>query len=163
MDIQIIRQRIFVIRQQQVMLDYHLAELYGVETRVLKQAVRRNINRFPADFMFELEREELQNLTSQIVMSSYGGTRHLPFAFTEQGVAMLSSVLNSPQAVAVNIEIMRTFVSLRRINIEYEWINHRLDELERQYDAKFDDIFMALEQLLMKPKERNPIGFKKFD
>jgi ORF6N domain len=163
MDIQIIRQRIFVIRQQQVMLDYHLAELYGVETRILKQAVRRNINRFPADFMFELEREEFQNLTSQFVMSSYGGTRHLPFAFTEQGVAMLSSVLNSPQAVAVNIEIMRTFVSLRRINIEYEWINHRLDELEKQYDAKFDDIFMALEQLLMKPKERNPIGFKKID
>jgi hypothetical protein len=163
MDIQIIRQRILVIRQQQVMLDYHLAELYGVETRVLKQAVRRNINRFPSDFMFELEREEFQNLTSQFVMSSYGGMRHLPFAFTEQGVAMLSSVLNSPQAVAVNIEIMRTFVSLRRINIEYEWINHRLDELEKQYDAKFDDIFMALEQLLTKPKDRNPIGFKKID
>ena len=145
------------------MLDYHLAELYGVETRVLKQAVRRNINRFPPDFMFELDKEEFENLTSQIVMSSHGGTRYSPFAFTEQGVAMLSSILNSPQAIAVNIEIMRTFVNLRKMNLEYEWLNHKLNDLEKRYDAKFDDIFMALEQLLTKPKERNPIGFRKSD
>ena len=163
MDISIIQQRIIVIRQQQVMLDYHLAELYGVETRVLKQAVRRNLHRFPSDFMFELEKSEFENLTSQIVMSSHGGTRYLPFAFTEQGVAMLSSVLNSPQAIAVNIEIMRTFVNLRKANIEYEWLHHKINDLEKRYDAKFDDIFMALEQLLTKPNPRTPIGFKKLD
>ncbi len=161
MDISIIQQRITIIRQQQVILDYHLAELYGVETRVLKQAVRRNISRFPPDFMFELEKSEFENLTSQIVMSNRGGTRYLPFAFTEQGVAMLSSVLNSPQAIAVNIEIMRTFVNLRKANLEYEWLHHRIDDIEKRYDAKFDDIFMALEQLLKEPKPRNPIGFKK--
>jgi hypothetical protein len=146
-----------------VILDYHLAELYGVETRVLKQAVRRNIHRFPSDFMFELDKNEFENLTSQIVIPSHGGNRFMPFAFTEQGVAMLSSVLNSPQAIAVNIEIMRTFVVLRKMNLEYEWLHNRLDDLEKRYDAKFDDIFMALEQLLTKPKERNPIGFKKIN
>ena len=163
MDISLIQQRIIIVRQQQIILDYHLAELYGVETRVLKQAVRRNINRFPDDFMFELDKVEFENLTSQIVMSNHGGTRYMPFAFTEQGVAMLSSVLNSNQAVAVNIEIMRTFVKLRKSNLEYEWINDRINNLEKQYEAKFDDIFMALEQLLTKPKTRNPIGFKKLD
>ena len=142
-----------------MILDYHLAELYGVETRVLKQAVRRNLHRFPSDFMFEMEKSEFENLTSQIVMSSHGGTRYLPFAFTEQGVAMLSSVLNSPQAIAVNIEIMRTFVNLRKANLEYKWLHDRINDLEKRYDTKFDDIFMALEQLLTKPKPRNPIGF----
>jgi hypothetical protein len=161
MDISVIQQRIVIIRQQQVMLDYHLAELYGVETRVLKQAVRRNMNRFPSDFMFELEKPEFESLTSQIVMSNRGGTRYSPFAFTEQGVAMLSSILNSPQAIAVNIEIMRTFVNLRKINVEYEGLHHRIDDIEKRYDSKFDDIFMVLEQLLKEPKPRNLIGFKK--
>lgn len=111
----IIQQKIHIIRGEQVMLDYDLAELYGIETRILNQAVKRNIKRFPPDFMFQLNKEEWKNLKSQIVISSWGGTRKLPFAFTEQGLTMLSGVLNSDTAIEVNIAIMRTFVAVRRL------------------------------------------------
>ena len=111
----VIQQRIHIIRNMQVMLDFDLAELYQIETRVLNQAVKRNIKRFPSDFMFQLTKEEWDNLKSQFVTSSWGGTRKLPFAFTEQGVAMLSSVLSSDTAIEVNIAIMRTFVAVRQL------------------------------------------------
>lgn len=102
------------------MLDFHLANLYEIETKVLKQAVKRNINRFPTDFMFELNKEEFESLRSQFVTSKRGGLRYMPFAFTEQGVAMLSSVLNSDKAIAINIAIMRTFVSIRHFSLQYK-------------------------------------------
>ena len=114
MEIEIIKEKIHVIRGQKVMLDYDLSAMYEIETKVLKQSVRRNINRFPSDFMFELSKEEFDNLRSQIVTSNYGGRRYLPFAFTEQGIAMLSSVLKSEIAVEINISIMRTFVAIRK-------------------------------------------------
>ncbi len=115
MPVALIESKISYLRRHTVMLDNDLAALYGVETRVLKQAVRRNISRFPEDFMFELSGDEFENLRSHFVISSWGGTRYLPMAFTEQGVAMLSSVLNSERAVNVNIQIMRTFIKLRKM------------------------------------------------
>ena len=112
----IIQQKIFVIRGEQVMLDFDLAEMYGMETKALKQAVKRNMNRFPSDFMFQLTKEEFESLRSQFVTSNKrGGTRYMPFAFTEQGVAMLSGILNSDIAIEMNIAIMRTFVAVRRL------------------------------------------------
>lgn len=142
------------------MLDFHLAELYGVETRTLKQAVRRNMNRFPADFMFELRREELTNLTSQSVMSSYGGLRHLPYAFTEQGVAMLSSVLHSERAVEVNIAIMRAFVLMRQHLTDYDSLREELKRLEADVNSQFANVHEALAYLLSPANEREPIGFR---
>ena len=145
------------------MLDFDLALLYQIETKVLKQAVRRNIERFPEDFMFELTIEEFDNLRSQIVTSSYGGTRYMPFAFTEQGVAMLSSVLNSKKAIEVNIAIMRTFVVLRNSILSLEEITNRVSEIEQQ----FPEIYKALNYLMdtnqknIEQKERSKIGFKK--
>jgi len=145
------------------MLDFDLAFLYQIETKVLKQAVRRNIDRFPEDFMFELTIEEFDNLRSQIVTSSYGGTRYMPFAFTEQGVAMLSSVLNSKKAIEVNIAIMRTFVVLRNSILSLEEITNRVSEIEQQ----FPEIYKALNYLMdtnqknIEQKERSKIGFKK--
>lgn len=153
------------------MLDFHLAGLYGVETRVLKQAVKRNIIRFPDDFMFELTDEEMEGLVSQIVIPSrkvFGGAR--PFAFTEQGVAMLSSVLRSPTAINVNIAIMRTFVMIRRLAAEYDELRKRIEDLEKDMDMQFSDvdsqfkeIYEALTVLLARPqqKERPRIGFIK--
>jgi hypothetical protein len=125
------------------------------------QAVKRNIERFPIDFMFQLEAEEWLNLRSQIVTSSHGGTRYMPYAFTEQGVAMLSSVLRSPRAVQVNIEIMRAFVRLRRMLTENRLLSARIDQLEAQYDKQFKVVFDALRQLMNPPpdKKRRPIGF----
>ena len=119
MEIEIIKEKIHIIRGQKVMLDFDLAFFYGTETKVLKQAIRRNLNRFPSDFMFELSKEEFDNLRSQFVTSSYGGRRYLPFAFTEQGIAMLSSVLKSEIAVEINISIMRTFVAIRKFASDY--------------------------------------------
>jgi len=116
------------------MLDRDLAELYGVETRVLKQAVKRNINRFPDDFMFELTKTEFENLRSQIVISSWGGLRYAPMAFTEQGVAMLSSVLRSKRAIKVNIQIMRVFIKLRKMYIHHEDLKQKIIAQERKYD-----------------------------
>ena len=161
--LEIINNKIHVIRNQKVMLDFDLALLYQIETKVLKQAVRRNIERFPEDFMFELTIEEFDNLRSQIVTTSYGGTRYMPFAFTEQGVAMLSSVLNSKKAIEVNIAIMRTFVVLRNSILSLEEITNRVSEIEQQ----FPEIYKALNYLMdtnqknIEQKERSKIDFKK--
>jgi hypothetical protein len=162
MKLEIIQQQIIELRGQKVMLDFHLADLYEIETKVLKQAVKRNINRFPTDFMFELSNEEFESLRSQIVTSKRGGLRYMPFAFTEQGVAMLSSVLNSEKAIAINIAIMRTFVSLRQFALNYKDLNDKITEIEKQ----FPDIYKILNFLMNKEKtvlikERNKIGFKK--
>lgn len=162
MKLEIIQQQIIELRDQKVMLDFHLADLYEIETKVLKQAVKRNINRFPNDFMFELTKEEFENLRSQFVTSKRGGIRYMPFAFTEQGIAMLSSVLSSEKAIAINIAIMRTFVSLRQFALNYKELNDKVTEIEKQ----FPDIYKILNFLMDKEnstssKERNKIGFKK--
>ncbi len=143
------------------MLSADLAELYQVEPRVLVQAVKRNIARFPEDFMFQLTEEEFSNLKSQIVISSWGGLRRAkPYAFTEQGVAMLSSVLRSKRAVQVNIEIMRTFVRLRRILASNVDLARKLDALEKKYDAQFKVVFEAIRELMKPPEtKRRSIGF----
>ena len=152
--------RILLLRDQRVMLSSDLAALYEVEPRVLMQAVKRNSTRFPEDFMFQLSRDEWLNLKSQNVISSWGGTRTQPYAFTEQGVAMLSTVLKSPRAVQANIEIMRTFVRLRRILTENSDLSRRLDELEQHYDEQFKAVFDALRQLMTPPTNSGrSIGF----
>ena len=155
-----IDQRILIIRGQKVLLDSVLADLYGVETKVLLQAVKRNIDRFPEDFMFTLTKQEFNHLRSQIVTSSRGGRRTPPHAFTEQGVAMLSSVLRSKQAVQVNIEIMRAFVRLRQMLAENSELTARLEQLEQRYDEQFKVVFDAIREL-MKPEEpsKRPIGY----
>lgn len=160
MELELVKNNILTLRGQRVMLDFHLAELYGVETRTLKQAVRRNMNRFPPDFMFELRREEVRNLTSQTVMSSYGGIRHLPYAFTEQGVAMLSSVLRSERAVEVNIAIMRAFVLMRQHLTDYQSLREELARLEADVKDQFANVDEALAYLLSPAAEREPIGFR---
>ena len=155
-----IANKIYLMRSTKMMLDRDLAELYGVETKVLKQAVRRNIDRFPADFMFELTRDEFNNLRSQIVTSSWGGARYLPMAFTEQGVAMLSSVLKSDQAIHVNIQIMRAFTQLRKMLSTHEDLKRKIESMERKYDKNFKIVFQAIKQMLKtdeKPKKK--IGF----
>ncbi len=155
-----IERAILTLRSQRVLLAADLAELYGVETKVLMQAVKRNIERFPADFMFQLDEDEWSNLRSQIVTSNRGGTRYAPYVFTEQGVAMLSSVLRSPRALQVNIEIMRTFVRLRRMLAEHVNLARRLDELEERYDKQFSAVFDAIRQLMAPPPQtKRPIGF----
>jgi hypothetical protein len=138
-----------------------LAELYQVEPRVLVQAVKRNIARFPEDFMFQLTEEEFSNLKSQIVISSWGGLRRArPYAFTEQGVAMLSSVLRSKRAIQVNIEIMRAFVRLRRMLASHADLARKLEALEKKYDAQFRVVFEAIRELMKPPEtKRRPIGF----
>lgn len=161
MELITIQNKVLSIRGKKVMLDFDLAEMYEVETRALKQAVRRNIERFPDDFMFEISREELTNLVSQNVMSSWGGTRHLPFAFTEQGVAMLSSVLKSKKALQVNITIMRAFVMMRQYYLDSKELKERIELLETEMNIKFRDINQALHFLLNPPQpDRKPIGFK---
>lgn len=157
----IIQQKIREIRSQKAMLDADLAELYNVPTKTLKQAVRRNINRFPEDFMFELSENEFQVLRSQIVTSKRGGTRYLPFAFTEQGVAMLSSVLNSPEAIDVNIRIIRTFVLIRQYALSHRDLSEKLKELEMKQDDICEVINYLLnkEQLQQQQTQRKIIGF----
>ncbi len=157
-----IEKRIFLIRGQRVMLSTDLAELYGVEPRVLVQAVKRNIDRFPEDFMFPLSKTEFADLKSQIVISSWGGLRRAaPYAFTEQGVAMLSSVLRSTRAVRVNIEIMRTFVRLRQMLASHKDLARRLDELEEKHDVQFKVVFDAIRQLMVPPGPKpRRIGFR---
>ncbi len=156
-----IEQSIFLIRNQKVMLSTHLAELYGVEPRVVVQAVKRNIERFPKHFMFQLTATEFKNLKSQIVISSWGGLRRsAPYAFTEQGVAMLSSVLRSKRAVQVNIEIMRAFIRLRQMVASHKDLTRRLNELEKKYDAQFKVVFDAIRQLMTPPEtKKRKIGF----
>jgi hypothetical protein len=157
-----IETRIFLIRGQKIMLSTHLAELYEVEPRVLVQAVKRNIERFPEDFMFQLSAEEFVSLKSQFVTSSWGGLRRAaPYAFTEQGVAMLSSVLHSPRAVQVNIEIMRAFVRLRQMLQQNADLARKLAALERKYDAQFKVVFDAIRGLMAPPvPRRKRIGFR---
>jgi len=157
-----IESRILMLRGKKVLLDRDLAELYGIETKTLKQAVKRNSDRFPADFLFSLDKQEVAILRSQTVTSSsdgWGGTRYIPMAFTEQGVAMLSSVLRSPQAVAINIEIMRTFVRLRRVLESNKELARKLEELELDCDEKFRIVFEALNSLMAPENKSNPIGF----
>jgi hypothetical protein len=156
-----IERAILLVRGHKVMLDSDLASLYGVETRRLVEAVKRNIQRFPDDFMFQLNQEEFDNLRSQFATSSsWGGRRYAPYAFTEQGVAMLSSVLRSPRAVAVNVEIMRAFVRLRGMLGSHADLARKLDALERKYDAQFKVVFDAIRQLMAPPAPpRKPIGF----
>ncbi|MEK7476355.1 MAG: ORF6N domain-containing protein [Candidatus Coatesbacteria bacterium] len=157
-----VENRILLIRGHKVMLSSDLAGLYEVEPKVLIQAVKRNGDRFPLDFMFQLTRAEFANLKSQFVTSSWGGLRRAtPYAFTEQGVAMLSSVLRSPRAVAVNIEIMRAFVRLRQILSTNKDLARRLDELEGKYDSQFRAVFEAIRQLMAPPdSKRRQIGFR---
>jgi hypothetical protein len=155
--------RVRTIRTHRVMLDRDLAELYGVSTGSLNQAVSRNLDRFPAEFMFRLTREEFRVLKSQSVISNRarGGSRWTPMAFTEHGVAMLSTVLRSPRAVAVSVEIIRTFIRLRRLQREHGDLVERLDELEAKYDANFKDVFEAIRALMQPPStRRRPIGFR---
>ena len=156
-----IERSILLIRGQKVMLDADLAALYGVETKQLVRAVKRNIFRFPDDFMFQLSKDEFENLRYHFGTSSHwGGRRYPPYAFTEHGVAMLSSVLNSPRAVQVNIQIMRTFAKLRDIISQHKDLARKLNELERKYDAQFKVVFDAIREL-MRPQEskKRPIGF----
>jgi len=157
-----IERAILRIRGHNVMLDADLAVLYNVETRGLVQAVKRNLDRFPEDFMFQLSDEEFSILRSQSVTSSqWGGRRYPPYAFTEQGVAMLSSVLHSKRAVQVNIEIMRAFVRLRRMLASHADLQRRLNDLEKKYDEKFKVVFDAIRQLMAPPERKRPrIGFK---
>jgi len=154
---------IWVIRGEKVMLDSDLAALYGVETKVLLQAVRRNAERFPSDFMFLLTGNEVAALRSQIVTSKIGrgGRRYRPYAFTEQGVAMLSSVLKSDRAIRINIAIMRAFVQLRQMIQSNERLSRRLDEMEQKYDEQFRVVFRALQQLTAPPpkKKKSKMGF----
>ena len=163
MEIEVIQNKIYEIRGCRVMLDFDLALLYNVETKVFKQSVRRNINRFPIDFMFELSELEFKSLRSQIVTSNRGGSRYMPFAFTEQGIAMLSSVLNSEKAITINIAIIRAFVTFRQFTLSYAELKTKIEEIEKQ----FPDIYSTLNYLVEKDAvavsndERIKIGYKK--
>ncbi|HEY9340933.1 MAG TPA: ORF6N domain-containing protein [Hanamia sp.] len=167
MQLTVIQNKIYKIRDQNVMLDFDLAEMYEVETKRLKEAVKRNASRFPPDFMFTLTQKEFQSLRSQIATSKKGGTRYLPSAFTEQGVAMLSSVLNSEKAIEVNIIIIRTFVLIREFALTYKDLRQKISKLEKKYNSNFKQIFQALNLLLSDKQEekdfakRERIGFKK--
>ena len=164
--LQRIESDILLMRGQKIMLSTHLAELYEVEPRVLVQAVKRNIERFPGDFMFQLSAEDFVNLKSQFVTSSWGGARRAaPYAFTEQGVAMLSSVLRSDRAIHVNIEIMRAFVRLRQMLASNTELARKLAALESKYDAQFKIVFDAIRELMAppNPKKKRPIGFAQWE
>lgn len=167
MDLQIIQNKIFEVRGCRVMLDFHLAELYQVETRALKQAVKRNLFRFPSDFAFQLTKDEWQELITNCdkFPENIRHTPIPPLAFLEQGVAMLSSVLRSQTAIDVNISIMRAFVLMRQMSIGYEELLKRIEELEQSTDAQFSEVYQALTQLLSKPepKPRKPIGYRTYD
>jgi len=159
---EVIERKIYIIRGHKIMLSTDLAELYEVEPRVLVQAVKRNIDRFPSDFMFQLNEIEFENLKSQIVTSSWGGMRRAnPYAFTEQGVAMLSSVLHSKRAIQVNIATMRAFVKLREMLTAHKDLARKLDKMEKKNDAQFKVVFDAIRQLMEPPvpKKKGKIGF----
>ncbi len=157
-----IENRILLLRGQKVMLDADLAEMYGVETGALKRAVKRNRERFPEDFMFQLTFQEVGILRCQFGISSWGGQRFLPYAFTEQGVAMLSSVLKSKRAVQVNIEIMRAFVKLRELLASHKDLALKLAEMEKKYDSQFKVVFDAIRELMtpIEPPPNPRIGFR---
>ncbi len=162
---EVIEKRILLIRGRKVMLDADLAELYGVPTKRLNEQVKRNLNRFPLDFMFQLNEEEAEVLRSHFATSKdkRGGRRFLPYVFTEQGVAMLSSVLNSDRAIEVNILIMRAFVKLREMIASHKDLARRLDDLEKKYDTQFKVVFEAIRELMKPPKlpvpPKRKIGF----
>jgi hypothetical protein len=153
-----IERAILFVRGEKVMLDADLAALYGVTVKALVQAVKRNLDRFPSDFMYQLTHQEFTDLRSQFVTSKTGrgGRRYAPYAFTENGVAMLSSVLRSKRAIAVNIEIMRTFTRLRALLASHKELAHRLDELERKYDKQFASVFEAIRKLMTPPTTPQP-------
>ncbi len=157
--------KIIVLRNEKVILDFHLAELYNVETRALKQAVRRNKGRFPGDFMFALSQEEIEKVVSQNVIptkSYLGGA--VPYAFTEAGVAMLSTVLKSQKAIEMNIAIIRTFIALRKMTVDYKVLADKLSAIESTYNEQFREVYKALEMLLEPPKDiRKMIGYKPSD
>jgi len=169
--VEIIQSKIYLIRGHKVMLDKELAELYGVSTKRLKEQVRRNLKRFPGDFMLELTWEEAESLRSQIATLKRGEhIKYLPYAFTEQGVAMLSSVLNSDRAIEINIQIMRVFTKLREMMISHKDLAHKIEDLERNFQEKFQEhdkkiilIFNAIKELLVDKEEvakkRGPLGF----
>ena len=170
MELKTIQSRIYEIRGQKVMLDFDLAELYETETKRLKEAVRRNRDRFPSDFIFELSRDEYNSLRTQIASLETGKGRfskYPPFAFTEQGVAMLSGILNSPKAIQVNISIMRAFVFMRQYALSHKDLTAKLQELESKYDLQFKDVYDAINFLLNKDKTltqqqaRKRIGFNR--
>ncbi|MEY3505083.1 MAG: hypothetical protein RL349_1680 [Bacteroidota bacterium] len=170
MELELIKNNILEIRGKKVMPDMDLAKIYQVETRALKQAVRRNIDRFPQDFMFQLTKEEWSILRSQIVTLEVGKGNHpkfLPFAFTEQGVAMLSAVLNSQRAVNASIAIMRAFVMIRQWALTYQELSDKLSDLEKLHNQKFNDIDQVLKYLLQKEQtktqqaNREQLGYKK--
>lgn len=157
-------EKIYMIRGQKVMLDRDLAEMYGVEVKRLNQAVKRNISRFPDDFMFQLSQDEFKNLKSQFVTSSWGGIRKLPYAFSEQGVAMLSSVLNSETAIQVNIQIIRLFTKMKQLILDNRDLWMKIEKIEQHLlknDEEIKTIFAYLKKLLIQEnKPRSPIGFK---
>lgn len=158
-----IENKILLLRGQKVMLDRDLAELYGVPTGQLNRQVTRSPDRFPDDFMFVLSEQEVEDLRCQFGISSWGGLRYPPRAFTEQGVAMLSSVLRSPRAVQVNIMIMRAFVKMRELIAEHKDLAHKLDELEKKYDKQFQIVFQAIRELMAPPepkKKKEKMGFR---
>jgi len=159
---EIIVNKIYVFRGVKVMLDRDLAELYGVETRVLNQAIKRNLIRFPLDFMFQLDKDEFESLISQFVTSSWGGVRKLPYVFTEHGILMLSSVLNSENAIQVNIQIMRTFSKLRQMLSAHEDIKRKIESMEKKYDSQFRIVFDAIKELITEElKPQRKIGFER--
>ncbi|MCK4648713.1 ORF6N domain-containing protein [bacterium] len=156
-----IESKILLLRGKKVMLDRDLAALYGVPTRRLNEQVKRNRKRFPEDFMFQLNKREFEILKSHFATSSWGGIRKLPYAFTEQGVAMLSSVLNSDRAIQVNIQIMRTFTKLREMLLTHADLRRKIEAMERKYDKRFRIVFEALKRLIEPPtKKMKEIGFK---
>jgi hypothetical protein len=167
MELTAIKNSIHEIRGKRVILDYELAKMYEVETKYLKRTVRNHLKRFPSDFMFELSTEEWQNLRCNFSTSSWGGKRYLPFAFTEQGVAMLSGLLNSDLAIEMNIAIMRTFVMIRQWAFTHQELSEKLTALEKQHQQKFKDIDQVLTYLLqkdqtkIKPAPREKVGYKK--
>ncbi len=158
---EIIRSKILFLRGVKAMLDSDLAKLYGVPTFRLNEAVKRNRMRFPQDFMFKLTAKEYKDLISHFAISSWGGRRKCPYVFTEHGILMLSSVLNSKRAVGVNIQIMRTFAKLRQLTIEHLDLRKKIEEIESKYDYQFKVVFKAIKELLEPPrKPRRLIGFK---
>ena len=167
MELETIKQSIHEIRGQKVILDFELAKMYQVETKRLKESVRRNIRRFPEDFMFELSTEEWVILRTQFATSSWGGQRYNPYAFTEQGVAMLSSVLNSEIAIDINIAIVRAFVMIRQFALTYQELNEKLIALEKKHNQKFTDIDQVLNYLIKKDQQviqqtaRKQVRYKK--
>jgi flagellar capping protein FliD len=153
--------RIYTVRNQKVMFDFDLAEIYGIDTKTLKRAVRRNFERFPEDFMFELTTEEFQNLRYQFGTSSWGGSRYPPFAFTEHGAVMLASILNSESAVKASIFVVRTFVKLRQLISGYQALSERMDTIEEKYDSQFEQVLNTLDKLAEKKNTpRKLIGFQ---